>query len=97
MGIPGEGYRFGIKRQICIPPCIDGMIVAGAELCVGNGFFPLFAHYEGDLAMNLEPDNTIDNVYTSCFKPFGQLHVRLFIVTCFQLDYGQHRLARLGC
>src|SRR5439155_24431788 len=65
----GDGLICGHKAQVGINLCRGGVVVAGSEVGIAprNSIW-VFPHKKGQLAMGLESNEAMKNLYTSIFQ-----------------------------
>ena len=94
-GVAGMGRRAGEQRQVGVVTRRDRMVVAGAEMGVGDQLATLAAHHDRNLGVGLQIEETEHHLRTGPFQLPGEADVGGLVEAGLQLDQGGDRLAAL--
>ena len=97
MSVITECRVTGKVRDIRVQASISWVVVTRAQVRVGDRFIVLHSDHKARFAMNLQADDTVDDLHPGGFHFLGYHNIRLFIVSCLELYYCKYSLAVFRC
>ena len=94
--VVADGAVGGEERQVGVDLGRDRVVVAGADVAVGDELAPLAPHDQAELGVGLELDEAVDHLDAGAFKVARPFDVGLLVEAGLELDHGGDRLAGLG-
>ena len=86
----------GEERQVGVDLGGDRVVVAGADMAIGDELAPLAPHDLAELGVGLELDEAVDHLDARAFEIARPFDVGLLVEAGLQLDHDGDRLAGLG-
>ena len=93
--VVADGAVGGEERQVGVDLGGDRVIVAGADMAVGDELAALAPHDQAELGVGLELDEAVDHLHAGAFQIARPFDVGLLVEAGLELDHGGDRLAGL--
>ena len=94
--VVADGAVGGEEGQVGVDLGGDRMIVAGADVAVGDELAALAPHDQAELGVGLELDEAIHHLHAGAFQIARPVDVGLLVEAGLELDHGGDRLAGFG-